>query len=86
MQITLEVPDEIAEGLATNDLPRVLLEAFALEGYRSGTLGEEQVRRLLGFRTRIQVDDFLKRHEAYLDCTVADVERDAETSVEFSKK
>ena len=43
MQITLELPDEIAGEL--KDLPRALLESFALEGYRSSKLTEEQVRR-----------------------------------------
>ncbi len=46
MQITLEVPDEIVEGFGAEGLPRALLESFALEGYRSGTLTEEQVRRI----------------------------------------
>jgi hypothetical protein len=42
MRITLEVPDEIAQN--RQDLHRAILESFALEGYRSGTLTEEQVR------------------------------------------
>jgi uncharacterized protein UPF0175 len=58
MQITLGVPDEIAERLA-------LLESFALEGYRSGTLSEEQVRRVLGYGTRMQVHGFLKEQGVY---------------------
>jgi len=86
MQVTLELPDEIVEGLTTKDLSRALLEGFALEGYRSGTLGEEQVRKLLGYGTRMQVDDFLKRHGAYFDYTISDVERDTETSREFSDR
>ncbi len=84
MQITLEVPDEIAND--RQDLPRALLEGFALEGYRSGTLTEEQVRRLLGYGTRMQVDGFLKAHGVYFDCTLEDLDRDTETSREFSKR
>ena len=38
------------------------LEALALEGYRSGKLSQAQVRRMLGYETRAQVDGFLKRH------------------------
>jgi Uncharacterised protein family (UPF0175) len=84
MQITLEVPDEIAQD--RQDLPRLLLESFALEGYRSGTLTEEQVRRILGFGTRMQVDGFLKAHGVYWAYTLEDLDRDAETSREFSNR
>jgi len=77
MQITLDVPDEIAEGL--KDLPRALLESFALEGYRSGTLTEEQVRRVLGYGTRMQVHGFLKEHGVYLNYGREDLEQDMET-------
>ncbi len=80
MQITLEVPDDIVGGLEAKDLPRALLESFALEGYRSGKLTEEQVRRILGYGTRMQVDGFLKEHGVYLDYTLEDLDRDTETS------
>ena len=65
MQITLELPEEIAQGLETmwRDLPRAALESLALEAYRSRALTAAQLRRLLGFQTRMQVDAFLKQHE-----------------------
>src|SRR5437899_11817997 len=50
----------------------------ALEGYLSHALTAAQLRRLLGFETRMQVDAFLKEHEVY-DLTVADFEQDRET-------
>lgn len=84
MQITLELPDEIAGQV--KDLPRAFLESFALEGYRSGKLTEEQVRRVLGYGTRMQVDGFLKNHGVYLNCTLEDLDRDTETSREFSSR
>ena len=67
MQITLELPEDIARGLESKwqDLPRAALESLALEAYRSGTLSAAQIRRLLGFETRIQLDAFLKDHEIY---------------------
>ena len=83
MQITLEVPDEIAEGL--KDLPRALLESFALEGYRSGTLTEEQVRRVLGYGTRMQVHGFLKEHGVYLNYGREDLEQDPQTLQQLRK-
>ncbi len=81
MQITLELPDDVAHGLEAElkDLPRALLESFALEGYRSGTLTEEQVRRILGYGTRTQVHGFLKEHGVYLNYRLEDLEQDMET-------
>jgi hypothetical protein len=80
MQITLELPEDIARGLGSRwkDLPRAALESLGLEAYRSRTLTAAQLRRLLGFATRMQVDAFLKEHEVY-DFTVADFEQDRET-------
>ena len=67
MQITLELPEDIAKGLGSRwkDLPRAALESLALEAYRSQALTAAQLRRLLGFETRMQVDAFLKEHEVY---------------------
>ena len=88
MQITLELPDDVAQGLEAQvkNLPRALLESFALEGYRSGKLTEEQVRKILGYGTRMQVDGFLKEHGVYLDYTLEDLDRETETSREFSSQ
>ena len=73
MQIMLELPEDIAQGLESRwkDLPRAALESLALEAYRSRALAAAQIRRLLGFATRMQVDAFLKEHEVF-DFTVAD--------------
>lgn len=80
MQITLELPEDIAQGLESRwkDLRRAALESLALEAYRSNALTTAQFRRLLGFQTRMQVDAFLKEHEVY-DFTVADFEQDRKT-------
>jgi hypothetical protein len=80
MQITLELPEDIAQGLGSRwkDLPRAALESLALEAYRTQALTMAQLRRLLGFETRMQVDAFLKEHEVY-DFTAADFEQDRET-------
>jgi hypothetical protein len=80
MQIKLELPEDIAVGLEAKwkDLPRAALESLALEAYRSGALTASQLRRLLGFETRMQVDAFLKEHEIF-DYSVADFEQDRET-------
>ena len=80
MQITLELPEDIVQELRSkwSDLSRAALESLALEAYRSQALTAAQLRRLLGFETRMQVDVFLKDHEVY-DFTAADFEQDRET-------
>ena len=79
MQITLELPEDIVQELRSKwkDLPRAALESLALEAYRAHALTAAQLRRLLGFETRMQVDSFLKDHEVY-DFTAADFEQDRE--------
>src|SRR6266576_2426140 len=48
MQITIELPEDIAQGLESRwkDLPRAALESLALEAYRSGALTAAQLCRL----------------------------------------
>lgn len=80
MTITLELPEEIARQLASQgqDLSRVVLESLALEAYRAHKLSTDQMRRLLGFDTRAELDGFLKEHEVWLDYDLDDLERDRE--------
>jgi hypothetical protein len=84
MQITIELPEDIAVGLESkwSDLPRAALESLALEAYRSCALTAAQLRRLLVFETQMQVDAFLKEHEIF-DYSAADFERDRETLRQF---
>ena len=62
MQITIELPEDIVVRLESKwkDLPRAALESLALEAYRSRALTAAQLRRLLVFETRMQVDALLK--------------------------
>jgi hypothetical protein len=54
------LPDDIAQHVRAQceDVPRHVLESLALAWYQSGELGEEQLRRLLGYSTRIRVHAF----------------------------
>ena len=82
MEIMLQLPEDVAQHLAAQwrDLPRAALESLALEGYRSGALTQSQLRRMLGFQTRMEVDGFLKEHGIYLEYTLEDLDREAEGS------
>jgi hypothetical protein len=82
MQIGIELPEDIAEDLQAEwkDLPRRALEAIALEGYRSGALTESQVRRVLGFETRLEVNSFLRNHGVYYNYTPTEIEQEIRTN------
>ena len=72
------MPDDISAALEDRwrNIPRQALEALAVEGYRTGALSENQVRRLLGFESRFDLHALLKEHRVPLRYTEEDVERD----------
>jgi hypothetical protein len=88
MQVTLELPEDIAHRLAADpqSLSQAALEALAIEGVRAGKLSTGQARRLLGFGTRMQVDAFLQEHGVGLPLAEEDVERDREVSRRFREQ
>jgi len=87
MEITLEIPDELAAVLTpAGQAPgRAALEALALEAYRERRLTGYQLRTLLGIPSRYQLDGFLKAHSVY-DYTMEDFESDLAGLREFREK
>ena len=87
MQVTLELPEDIAAALGERpeSISRSALEMIAVEGYRSGRLSEAQIRRLLNFETRYEVHGLLKKHEVDLNYSDADLENDLAFAREFRK-
>ena len=55
---------------------RVVLEAVAIEAYRSGAITPAQVQHMLGLHSRWETESFLRRAEAFHDYTTDDLERD----------
>jgi predicted HTH domain antitoxin len=80
-QLTIELPDELSEWLTASgqDLSRAALEAIAIEAYRENKLSTGQMRRLLGYRTRMQVHELLKEHGVYLHYDLTDLNHDRQT-------
>ncbi len=79
MDVTVQIPDDLASRMgARGDLPRRALEALAAEEYRRGRFTKPDLRRLLGFETGDQIDEFLKEHEVFEDYTLEDLERERE--------
>ena len=78
MNVAIEIPDDIGRVLGgqAGDVSRAVLEAVAVEAYRSGTISPVQVQQMLGLRSRWETESFLRRAEAYHDYTMDDLERD----------
>jgi predicted HTH domain antitoxin len=81
MQITIEIPDELACQLEADrsDISRHILENLVVEAYKAERITSAEVGRILSLPSRFAVDDFLKTHEAYLHYTEVDFEQDIET-------
>ena len=71
MNVTIQIPDEIARRLtaAGEDLSRRALEALAVEEYRHDRLTKPELRRLLGIETSYQLDGVLKAHGVWIEYT-----------------
>jgi predicted HTH domain antitoxin len=77
MNVAIQVPDDIQRQLesAWPDMPRRVLEAIAVEGYRSGALSRAQVGRTLGL-SFWETEAFLKERQAWLHYDEADLGQD----------
>ena len=79
--VTIALPDELSAALAApgQDLSRAAFEALSLAAYRERKISAAQLRQLLGYETRMEVDAFLKNHGVELEYTLEDIERDRDT-------
>ena len=79
MQVLLDVPEDVARRFAADPggIARVVLESLATEGVRSGKLSVYQARRLLGIRSRYEMDGFLKARGVFMSVTTDDVISDS---------
>jgi predicted HTH domain antitoxin len=78
VNIAINIPDDIGHILAAQagGVCRVVLEAVAIEAYRSGTITPAQVQQMLELRSRWETESFLRRAEAFHDYTMDDLEQD----------
>jgi hypothetical protein len=79
LTIKIDLPDDISRILEERwgDLPRHVLETLAIQGYRDGTLSSHQVQHMLGLKSRLSVDAFMKKHGVSLPYDAADLEQDS---------
>jgi hypothetical protein len=87
MEVTVHIPDTIGARLGNDPeaIPRWLLEKAGLEAYRSGEISGYELRLMLGIRSRLELDAFLKMRGVYLEYTEEDFAHDAETSRQFKR-
>ena len=87
MQVTLDIPDELAAPLTGpgQDPARAALEAWGLEAFRQRRLSEYQLRTLLGLSSRWDLHALLKERQISL-YTLEDFEQDLATNEELRKK
>lgn len=72
MQISIELPDDIANQFKNANISRRIADR-----YRQGNIGAAEVRQMLNFSSRWETYEFLKQEKAYLPYTEEDLEQDA---------
>lgn len=88
MNIAIDIPDDIGQVLAAQagGVSRAVLEAVAIEAYRSGAITPVQVQQMLGLHSRWETESFLRRAEAFHDYTMDDLERDIDAIRDASRQ
>lgn len=78
MNLTVQIPDDLARSMnaAGGDLSRRVLEALALDEYKSGRLTKPELRKSLGFATGYELDGFLKMHHVWIEYDEQDLARE----------
>lgn len=78
MNLTVQIPDDIAERLTAGggDLSRRALEALMAEEYKHDRITKPDLQRLLGIETSFQLDEFLKAHDVWIEYSREDAERE----------
>jgi len=82
MQVTFNIPDDLALQLLASGkgASRAALEALAVESYRAGRLTESEVRRMLGYETRMEVHALLAEHDVCLNYSAGYLQQDIAAS------
>jgi predicted HTH domain antitoxin len=82
MQVTVQLPDEIAKGLGRDaEVPRRVLEALVLQRYLTEEISLGRLAELLNL-SRAEAEDFLDRNNARLPYTREMLEEDRRNLVE----
>ena len=85
MQITVEIPDDIAQRLdpIEGTLSHRLLELIVADAYRCGKINTAEVGQVLQLPTRLAAHAFLKRMGTYLNYDEVELDQDLQTLKKF---
>ncbi|WP_036478552.1 UPF0175 family protein [Myxosarcina sp. GI1] len=88
MKITVDLPDKLTEkiGQQWGDLSKKVLDNIALEAYKSKIISTAELGEILGFSSRLEIYDFLKKSGVYLNYEREDLEEDIETIKQLRNK
>jgi predicted HTH domain antitoxin len=88
MQIQIALPDNIVSSLEAKwgSLECRLMEMVIVEAYWQRSISVGKVRELLGMKTRLEVDAFLKAKGVDLPYSEADLEADIKSMNNCDKK
>ena len=76
MNVMVPIPSDLAARFGSEaELGRRTVEALALEEYRAGRMTRPELRSLLGFATRGELDGFLKARGVYDGITIEEFDR-----------
>jgi hypothetical protein len=78
MTLTLNIPEQLMRRLESvcNDVPRAVLEGFAVEAYRTGTLSRAEIGQLLEHQSTWETEEFLSAHHVWPAPSVDEVAKD----------
>ena len=86
MEITVSIPDNfVPPAMASEDVSRQMLEAYAIEQYRLEKISAGKLREILD----LSVDEanvLLKEHKVRVDYSLEDLDEDSRTVEMFLKK
>ena len=83
MEVALHISDDVAKQMRQvigQDIARHILEGYAIRAYQERTLGASHLRRLLGFETRDELEEFFAAYHIYRNYTLEDLEQDRHTA------
>ena len=78
-ELVVTIPDRLAEEWGRETLPRTILEAVAIEGYRQARLTQGEVGALLGLNFA-QTEAFLRERGVSLHYDLEDFEADRQAN------
>jgi len=88
VHIAFDIPNDIGNILVAQagGVSRAVLEAVAIEAYRSGTITTLQVQQMLGLHSRWVTEAFPQGAEAFHEYAIHDLEKDIAAIRDASRK